>query len=284
MVLFLVLAIPAIILFGGLGLILKNPRNWILGKIIFEFKEYERGVVFRFGKYHRLVGPGWVVIWPIIESFVSYDLRVESFDVAPQEVITKDAVKLVIDAVYYLRVTDPVKAELVIEEDYQKAVEEHVKGRIRNIVGNLELQDLYAKIKEIDEQLKDDVEKLTKEWGIEIISVELQRISPPEEIVKAMAAEEIALLYKNAAVQEAEATKIRIRAIEEAAGSMSQSTLAYLYLKALKSVADGKSTKIIFPMELTKIAENLSKGIGNISGGVNKEKLEQMLETVIGKK
>src|SRR3989344_863559 len=261
MVLFLVLAIPVVLIFAGLGLLIKNPRHWFLGKIIFEFLQYERGVVFRFGKYHRLVGPGWVFIIPIIETFAKYDLRVETIDVAPQEVITKDAVKLTIDAVIYLKVEDAVKAELVVEEDYRKAVEEHVKSRIRNVVGNLELQDLYARITEINKQLKDETQKLTAEWGVDIITIELQRVTPPEDVVEAMKAEEVALLYKNAAVQEAESTKIRIRALEEAAGGLSNSTIAYLYLKALKDVADGKATKIIFPMDLTSVAEKLSKGL-----------------------
>lgn len=282
MVLFLVVAIPVILIFGGLGIIIKNPRHWILGKLVFEFKEYERGVVFRFGKYHRMVGPGWIFILPLVETFAKYDLRAETVDVAPQEVITKDAVKLLIDAVIYLKVVDPVKAELVVEQDYRKAIEEHVKGRIRNVVGNLELQDLYAKISEINEQLKKETHDLTKQWGVEIITIELQRISPPSDVVDAMKAEEIALLYKNAAVQEAEATKVRIRALEEAAGGLSNSTLTYLYLKALKDVADGKSTKIIFPMELSRIAEGLAKGLG--TPGVPKEKLEQLLETFVGKK
>ncbi|HIK00407.1 TPA: SPFH domain-containing protein [archaeon] len=281
MVLFLVVAIPVILIFAGLGLLIKNPRHWVLGKIIFEFKQYERGVVFRFGKYHRLVGPGWVFIIPIIETFAKYDLRVETIDVAPQEVITKDAVKLTIDAVIYLKVEDAVKAELVVEEDYRKAVEEHVKSRIRNVVGNLELQDLYARITEINKQLKDETQKLTAEWGVDIITIELQRVTPPEDVVEAMKAEEVALLYKNAAVQEAESTKIRIRALEEAAGGLSNSTIAYLYLKALKDVADGKATKIIFPMELTRVAEKLASGLG---GNMPKERLEQLLESVVGKK
>jgi len=281
MVLFLVVAIPVILIFAGLGLLIKNPRHWVLGKIIFEFKQYERGVVFRFGKYHRLVGPGWVFIIPIIETFAKYDLRVETIDVAPQEVITKDAVKLTIDAVIYLKVEDAVKAELVVEEDYRKAVEEHVKSRIRNVVGNLELQDLYARITEINKKLKDETQKLTAEWGVDIITIELQRVTPPEDVVEAMKAEEVALLYKNAAVQEAESTKIRIRALEEAAGGLSNSTIAYLYLKALKDVADGKATKIIFPMELTRVAEKLASGLG---GNMPKERLEQLLESVVGKK
>ena len=263
-----------------LGLLLKNPRHWIIGKIIFEFKEYERAIVYRFGKFHRVAGPGWVFIYPIIETFVKYDKRIESIDVPPQEVITKDGVKLNIDSIFYIKVTDPAKTELEVEEDYKKALQEYVMGRIRNLVGSMELQDLYENIESINAKLKESVQMLAKSWGVEVLDVELQQITPPEEVARALEAEEVALLYKNAAVQEAEATKIRIRALEEAAGGLSQSTLSYLYLKALKDVAEGKSTKIIFPMELTKAAENIGKGLG---AAANKDKIEQLLDALVGK-
>lgn len=280
MVLLVVFAIPAILLFAGLGLLLKNPRHWIIGKLIFEFKEYERAIVYRFGRFHRQAGPGWVFIWPIIEIFTKYDLRIEAIDVPPQEVITKDGVKLNIDSVFYIKVIDPIKTELQVEEDYKRALEEYVQGRIRNLAGGMELQELYENIEDINKKLKEDVQKLAAGWGLDVIDVELQQVTPPEEIVKAMEAEEVALLYKNAAVQEAEATKLRIRALEEAAGGLSQSTISYLYLKALKDVADGKATKIIFPMELTKAAENLTRGLAS---GVSKDKIEQLLDTLVGK-
>ncbi len=280
MVLFVVFAIPVILLFAGIGLLLKNPRHWIIGRILFEFKEYQRGVVYRFGKLHRTAGPGWVFIWPIAETFTKYDLRVESIDVPPQEVITKDGVKMNIDSVFYIRVSDPVKTELEVEEDYKRALEEYVRGRIRNLVGSLELQELYEKIEEINKRLKADVQELAGKWGLEIVDVELQQVTPPEEVVNAMKAEEVALLYKNAAVQEAEATKVRIRALEEAAGGLSQSTISYLYLKALKDVAEGKSTKIIFPMELTRVAEGLSKGLAS---GAGRDKLDQLIDAFVAK-
>jgi len=280
MVMWMLIAIPVIIVFAGLGLIVKSPKNLIIGKVLFEFREYERGVVYRFGKYHRVAEPGWRFVIPIIETFVKYDLRTETIDIPPQSVITKDAVKLNIDAIIYLRVDDPVKAELYVEEDYRKAVEEHVKGRIRNLVGGMELEELYGKIDHVNNQLREDVQKLAIEWGVMIVNVELISVTPPDEIVNAMQAEEIAERYKRAEIQQAETTKIRIGAIEDAAGKLSASTLNYLYIKALKDIADGRSTKIVFPMELTSIVEKLGKGLG---GGEKKdlaEVAEKLLEKI----
>jgi len=262
MVIWLLIAIPVILVFAGLGLAIKSPTNILLGKFLFEFKEYERGVIYRFGKYHRVAEPGWRFLIPMIETFVKYDLRTETIDIPPQEVITKDAVKLNIDAIIYLRVDDPVKAELYVEEDYRKAIEEHVKGRIRNLVGSMALEELYAKIDQVNNQLREDVQRLAIEWGVMIVNVELISVTPPPLMVEAMQAEEIAERYKRAELQQAETTKIRINAIEEAAGKLSTSTLNYLYIRALKDIADGKSTKIVFPMELTGMVEKLGRGLG----------------------
>ena len=277
MVVWMLVAIPVILVFAGLGMAIKSPRNLILGKILFEFKEYERGVVDRFGKYHRLVGPGWGFIIPIIETFVLYDLRTETIDIPPQEVITKDAVKLIIDAVIYMRVEDPVKAELYVEEDYRRAVEEYTKGRIRNVIGGVELGGLYAKIAEINETLREDIQTIAGQWGVMVTDVELIDVSPPPEMIEAMQAQEIAQRYKEAAKEEAQTTQIRIEAIQNAAGKLNGPALTYLYIKALKDVADGRSSKIIFPLEFSRLAEN-------ISGKIGKEGVEALIEKVVAKK
>jgi len=278
MVMWMLIAIPVILVFGSLGMLMKSPKNLILGKLLFEFKEYERGVVFRFGKFHRVAEPGWRFLIPAIETFVKYDLRTEAIDIPPQVVITKDAVEIKIDAVIYLRIEDPVKAELYVEEDYRKAVEELVKGRIRNVAAGLELQDLYGNIEDINKDLSRAVQELAKEWGILVINIELISFTPSPEVVKAMQAQEIAERYKQAAKEEAEATKIRIDALEAGAGKLSEPTLNYLYLKALKDLADGRASKIIFPLEFTKLAERIGAGSKGAEGN-----LEQLAEKVLEK-
>jgi regulator of protease activity HflC (stomatin/prohibitin superfamily) len=278
MVVLLLFAIPIILVFGGLGLALKSPNNLIMDKILFEFREYERAVVYRFGKLHRVVDPGWRVMIPIIDKFVRYDLRTEAVDIPPQEVITKDAVNLLIDAVVYIKVIDPVKAEIRVEQDYRKAVEEYVKGRIRNVVGSLELKELYAKISDINIEIRDEVRKMTADWGVDIVDTELIDVSPPEDVVTAMQAQEIAERYKDAAKEEAAATKIKIDAIKDAAGKLNEKALTYLYLESLKDVANGQASKIIFPLEFSRLAEGVGKGF---SGGGGK--LEQLAEKFLAK-
>ncbi len=279
MVVWMLFAVPVIMVFGAMGLAIKYPHNLIIGKIIFEIKQYEKAVVYRLGKYHRTLEPGWRIVIPIIESFVNYDLRTEALDVAAQEVITKDGIKLLIDAIIYLRVEDVVKAELEVEEDYRKAIEAHVKGRIRNIAGTVDINELYANIGDINKQLEKETQELVRSWGVDIVNMELQTIKPPEDVVDALQAREIAERYKEAAKEEAQQTKIRIDAIEAAAGKLSEPALNYLYLQTLKDVADGQSSKIIFPLEFSKLAEKIGKGVG---GGLDKEGLESLAKKYLG--
>ncbi|MFO7872305.1 MAG: SPFH domain-containing protein [Candidatus Undinarchaeales archaeon] len=279
MVVWMLFAVPVIMVFGAMGLAVKYPSNLIIGKIIFEIKQYEKAVVYRLGKYHRTIEPGWRIVIPVIESFVKYDLRTEALDVAAQEVITKDGIKLLIDAIIYLRVEDAVKAELEVEEDYRKAIEAHVKGRIRNIAGTVDIAELYANIGDINKQLEKETQELVSSWGVDIVNMELQTIKPPDDVVDALQAKEIAERYKEAAKEEAQQTRIRIDAIEAAAGKLSEPALNYLYLQTLKDVADGQSSKIIFPLEFSKLAEKIGKGVG---GGLDKEGLESLAKKYLG--
>jgi len=243
----------ALVMLGTLLVLAYKLKDYIV-----EFKEYERSVVFRFGRYHRVAGPGWVLILPGIEKYVKYDLRAKSVDIPPQSVITKDGIELMVDAIIYLRVVDPRKAELFVEEDYQKAVTEYVKGRIRNAIGKLELAQLYGTINELNTQVREQAQQITKNWGVEVEDVELQGVSPPEDVVIALKAQEIAELEKAAAVEKAAALKIRINAIQESAGSLNDKALAYLYIQSLQEMAKGSATKIIFPLEFSKLAQRLS--------------------------
>jgi regulator of protease activity HflC (stomatin/prohibitin superfamily) len=180
----------------------------------------------------------------------------------------------------YLKVVDPVKAELEVEEDYRKAIEEYVKGRIRNVVGGLELTELYAKIADINKDIKEQVSKITTGWGVEVIDTELVNVVPPDEVVDAMQAQEIAERYKEAAKEEAQATKIRIDALQDAAGKLTEPTLNYLYLKSLKDIADGQASKIIFPLEFSKLAEGVGKGFGGNGSGKMEELAGKVLQKI----
>jgi len=222
-----------------------------------ELKEYERAVVFRVGKYHRTAGPGWILVFPAMEKYVVVDMRTQAIDTPPQTMITRDDVRVKVDAVLYIRVVDPKKA-IVEVKDYKTAVVELLRANIRNAVGKMDLEELLEKTEELDSELHAIIEAAAKDWGISTHRVEIQSIELPPELVEAMRKRKEALEYKARAETEAAARQISLDILDKAASKMSDKTLAYLYLDALKKISEGKSNKIIFPLELSHLASMLA--------------------------
>ena len=226
---------------------------------LLELKEYERAVVFQLGKYKRTVGPGWVLIFPILEKYVLVDMRTQTIDTPPQTMITRDDVRVKVDAVLYLRVVDPKKAIIEIK-DFKTAAVELLKSNIRNAIAKMDLEELLEKTEELDAELQIVIKHGASDWGVAVHRVEVQSIELPPELVVAMRKRKEALEYKTKAEIEASARQISLEILEKAASKMSDRTLAYLYIDALKKISEGKSNKIIFPLELTRLANTLATG------------------------
>jgi len=226
-----------------------------------QLREYERAVVFRFGKFNRVVGPGWYFFFPFVETYERVELRIRTIDIKAQDVITKDNIKLKLDAIIYLKVKDP-KAAILNVEDYEASATSYVQASIRDVIGKTPLSDAIAKVDQINIKLKEELRNQAKHWGVEVESVEIQDIQLPENLQTAMHERSAAEQRKYAAKEMAEGKKITIEAIQEAAGKLTNPSLQYLYLQALEKVAEGKSNKIIFPLELSKLASGLSAKLG----------------------
>lgn len=175
--------------------------------------------------------------------------------------ITKDNIKVEMDAVIYLRVSDP-KAALINVENYQHAAVTFVQAHMRDIAGQMPLTELISNIEKFNEALKKDLQEIAKGWGVTVDKVEIQEIELPPEIVSAMSERKAAEQKKFAMKERAEARKLYIEALQEAAGKLTSPSLQYLYLQSLQKVAEGKSSKIIFPMELSRLAEGISSRLG----------------------
>lgn len=247
-----------LVIFAILIFIYSRSSHFML-----EIQEYERAVVFRWGKFLKVVGPGWVVLRPFSDTYRMVDLRVKTIDVTPQEVVTKDDVKLTIDAILFIKVSDPVKAVLNVE-DYEDSAVSYVKANLRDIVGKMELDEVISGIDEVNRREHAGLAQVSKDWGVDVVQVEIQSIQLPEELLAAMHEKKAAVEKKHAAVQRAEAQKLTIDAIQSAAGKLTDPALRYLYIQALEKVAEGKSNKIIFPMELSRLAESLTKSLGGV--------------------
>lgn len=232
-------------------------------KFIIEVDEYERVVVFRFGRFKRVAGPGWVFLIPYIDNYKMVDLRIQDIDIEPQEVVTKDNIKLLVDALVFIRIADPKAAVLNIE-NVRRASMEFVRAHLRDVVGKMELEAVISEINLINELLHRGLAEISKEWGVEVTKVEIEAITLPPEVLEAMHERKQAEQRKFAAREEATAHAIRIDAVREAAGKLSDPAMQYLYLQALEKIAEGKSNKIIFPIELTHLADRLATKMGTV--------------------
>jgi regulator of protease activity HflC (stomatin/prohibitin superfamily) len=234
-------------------------------------KEYERAVVYRFGKLARVGGPGWIMVIPLIEEFTVVDLRVQTIDIPKQNVITKDNIMLRVDAVVYIKVkdkTEDIVNSVVKVENYKKAARLFIEANIRDVMGQLSLSEAVSGTGTLNTKLKAELALIAKDWGIAVDAVEIQEIIMPEEVQDAMHEKEAASQKKRAIIELAEAEREKINAINQAASGLSDKSVVYYYIKGLEEMSKGASTKWIFPMEFTKLA-------GLISGQTSGTKAEQ---------
>ncbi|MBS3061133.1 MAG: SPFH domain-containing protein [Candidatus Diapherotrites archaeon] len=240
-------------------------------------KEYERAVIFRFGKVSRVGGPGWTMIIPLIESFKIVDLRTQTIDVPPQEVITADQVVVKIDALVYLFVKPDSQSVInsVIEvKDYLKSAEGFVVASVRDLAGTLTLQELVSNIAKLNEAVQKALERVATNWGVGVEAVAISDIKLPEQLERALTEQKAAEQMKLARMQSAEAHRIEIDAVRIAAEQLSDKALAYYYIRALEKVSEGSASKIFFPIELSKLATELSSSMSRSQ--VNPELLESL--------
>lgn len=227
---------------------------------LYEFKEYERGVVFRLGKFKNVVGPGWVLLFPSFESFEKVDLRVQILDIEPQEVLTKEDLKITIDAVAYIRITDPKKAVIEVA-DLKGSIAKLIHGELRQQIGKLPLQDVLERMEDLTGHLFSELKRFEDAWGIKAVNVELEDIKLPSGLEEAFRKKQEALEFRDRVQIEAGARREVLKIVNEAAAVLDDRTITYLYLDTLKRIADGKATKIVFPIELMHLANKLSGDI-----------------------
>lgn len=250
--------------------------------IILQLKDYERAVIFRFGKVNRVGGPGWTFVLPFIEKPNITTLRTQVIDVPTQQVITRDNIRITIDAILFISVDSPKESvinSVVKVEDYRKAATFYVISMLRDILGEFDLIDVISNTESINKRLTESLKGVAKEWGIKVNSVEIRDLQIPEEIIESMHKQKAAVQKKLAIFEEAESEKAKIMAIKDATDALSDKTVLYYYIKALEKVGEGQSTKIIFPMELTSLLHSISNKLemGKLPK-INHEEKEKLAE------
>ncbi|GAB4564079.1 MAG: SPFH domain-containing protein [Anaerolineae bacterium] len=164
---------------------------------------YQKGVVERLGRYKRTAQPGLTLIIPFLDSIKKVDMREQVVDVPPQEVITKDNVVVTVDAIVYYEATDPVKLVYNVA-DFYNAATKLAQTNLRNVVGEMELDEALTSREMINAKLREVLDDATDKWGVRIVRVEIKRIDPPEDVTQAMHRQMKAERDKRAQILEAE--------------------------------------------------------------------------------
>ena len=263
---------------------------WLLFSIVHIVREYERLVVFFFGRLQGARGPGIVLLIPFVQQAVKVDLRERFLEVPQQTCITKDNAPISIDFLVYSKVFQP-DVTVTAVTDFPGASQALAATTLRAVIGDIPLDDVLAKREEINHTLRAKLDEVTERWGVKITSVEIREIVPPRDIQEAMNRQMSAERNRRANITESEGTRqatinvaegdkqsnilraegdrqsqiLRaegyanaLQTIFGAASGIDEKTMALQYLEALKTLAAGESTKWIVPMELSELTRPIT--------------------------
>jgi len=225
-------------------------------------QEYERAVIFRLGRLVRggAKGPGIFFVIPCIDTYKKVDLRTVSFDVPPQEVLSRDSVTVTVDAVVYYRVSNPTMATNNVE-DYSHST--HLLGAttLRNVLGTKCLAEILSEREQIAHWMETTLDEATDPWGVKVERVEIKDVRLPVQLQRAMAAEAEAAREARAKVIAAEGEQKASRALREASSTIAESSsaLQLRYLQTLNSISAEKNSTIIFPVPIDILSIFMNK-------------------------
>jgi len=220
-----------------------------------QINQYERGVKFTMGKYSGIMNPGWKIVVPVFQTYKKVDMRVKAVDVPDQKAITRDNVPVIVNAVIYYKVANAEKAVIEVENFYY-AISQYAQTTMRNIVGEVTLDELLAQRDKIAERIREIVDKETDDWGLKVNNVELKDVSLPESMERTIAKQAEAEREKRAVIINSEGELAAAENISKAAEILSASDGA-LHLRTLQSINDmssDQSNTVVFvtPVEILK--------------------------------
>lgn len=230
--------------------------------VLKQINQYERGLLFTMGRFTRIINPGWRIVVPIFQSIKKVDMRVKAVDVPDQKAITKDNISVTVNAVIYYKVVDAAKAILEVENFFY-AVSQLAQTTMRNVVGEVELDELLSQRNTISEKIQKIVDEASDPWGIKVDNVELKDVSLPEDMERTIAKQAEAERERRSVIIKAEGEVAAAENMAKAAGMLASQPGA-LHLRTLQSINDissDQSNTIIFavPMEILKAIEGFNK-------------------------
>jgi len=204
-----------------------------------QINQYERGIRFTLGRYTGMMNPGWRLVFPIFQSYQKVDIRVKAVDVPDQNAITRDNVSVRVNAVIYYKVSDASKAVIEVE-NFQHAISQYAQTTMRNIVGEVTLDELLASRDKIADRIREIVDSETDAWGLKVQNVELKDVSLPPELERTIGKQAEAEREKRAVIITSEGELASAGNMAKAAEILAQ-TPGALHLRTLQSVNDMSS-------------------------------------------
>jgi regulator of protease activity HflC (stomatin/prohibitin superfamily) len=223
--------------------------------------EFERGVIFRLGKFSGVRGPGLIILIPGLEKMVKVDLRLVTMDVPAQDIISKDNVTLKVNAVVYFKVSSPENA-IISVENYYHATAQIAQTTLRSVVGQYELDEILAHRDAINTKLQGILDEVTEPWGIKVSNVEVKAIDLPVEMQRAMAKQAEAEREKRAKIIAAEGEYASAKKLAEAAQVLGEQkdAITLRYLETMREVAScNNSSTTIFPIPVDFLSRLMTK-------------------------
>ena len=227
-----------------------------------QINQYERGVKFTMGKFAGIMEPGWRLLVPVFQTYRKVDMRIKAVDVPDQKAITRDNVSVTVNAVIYYKVFSAEKAVIEVE-DFRYAISQYAQTTMRNIVGEVTLDELLSKRDQIAERIREIVDKETDAWGLKVNGVELKDVSLPPEMERVIAKQAEAEREKRAVIINSEGELAAAEKMAQAAKMLSD-VPGGLHLRTLRSINDlssDKSNTVVFvtPVEVLKALEGFIK-------------------------
>lgn len=233
----------------------------LLVLFIRQVNQYERGVRFTMGKFSGIMEPGWRIIIPVFQSYQKVDMRTKAVDVPDQNAITRDNVPVLVNAVIYYKVSDAEKA-IVEVEDFRHAISQYAQTTMRNIVGEVTLDELLSSRDQIADRIRTIVDAETDAWGLKVQNVELKDVKLPESMERTIAKQAEAEREKRAVIINSEGELAAAEKVAQAADILSKVPGA-LHLRTLQSINDissDQSNTVVFatPLEVLKAFEGFA--------------------------
>jgi len=224
------------------------------------YREYERGVVFTLGRFWKVKGPGLVIVLPGIQQAVRVDLRTVVLEVPTQDVISRDNVSVKVSAVVYLRVIDPQKAIIQVE-NFLNATSQLSQTMLRSVLGKHQLDDMLAEREKLNNDIREALDSQTDSWGIKVANVEIKQVDLTESMVRAIARQAEAERERRAKVIHAEGELQASEKLFQAAKILAQEPQAIQlrYLETLTVIGADKNSTVIFPLPMDLLTPFLER-------------------------